>query len=429
MTVEEEPRHQLLENIPEDLKLIQCVNFIQSSEDLDVVIEALNFLRSRASEQEDTEAKTKLSILYMDDHPLVAKNEIESTIWSRSVFDKQLSSALHLVSGLFTSSRETSGLAIINSRENVCVSYLAGLLYTKGIGFSQDLEKGVSFLKYAATEGKLGEAACELGRIYGDRYRYSYHQPRESVHWFERAFECGSNQAIVDLAYSFFEGSEDVPKDDTRAFRYAKEGALSNDKYCQYIVGHLYLKGKGIEQDSKEALKWLDQSAKQGFSVALEEQVAVYMNGQGNVAKDYERAYQCCTSGTATNIPYCQVCLGDMYRNGWGVEQDYQKAFEYYQKAASSNQSDTPYPYAQHMIGEMFLHGEGVPRDLAVAKEWFQIASTQGYEPSQVKIQQISLLEQNTLLQKQKDASNEDQQQEKQEKRSSRWSLGFFRKQ
>ncbi|EIE88087.1 hypothetical protein RO3G_12798 [Rhizopus delemar RA 99-880] len=127
------------------------------------------------------------------------------------------------------------------------------------------------------------------------------------------------------------------------------------------------------------------------------------MNGQGNVAKDYERAYQCCTSNTATNIPYCQ--------------------------AASSNQSDTPYPYAQHMIGEMFLHGEGVPRDLAVAKEWFQIASTQGYEPSQVKIQQISLLEQNTLLQKQKDASNEDQQQEKQEKRSSRWSLGFFRKQ
>lgn len=43
-----------------------------------------------------------------------------------------------------------------------------------------------------------------------------------------------------------------------------------------------------------------------------------------------------------------------------------------------------------------------------MAKEWFQIASTQGYEPSQVKIQQISLLEQNTLLQKQKDASNED---------------------
>lgn len=67
---------------------------------------------------------------------------------------------------------------------------------------------------------------------------------------------------------------------------------------------------------------------------------------------------------------------------------------------------------------------------MAIAKEWFQIASTQGYEPSQVKIQQISLLEENTL-QKQKEAAAAaaaEQQQQTQEKRSSRWSLGFFRK-
>ncbi|RCH94620.1 LRP2 binding protein [Rhizopus stolonifer] len=428
MTVEE---HQILESIPEDLKLIQCVTLIQSCDDLEVCLEALNFLRLKATEQQDTEAKTKLSILYMEDQMYIGKNEVESVIWSRSVFDKQLSSALQLASGLFAS-RQTNGLEIIEGSldKDPHASYLAGILYTKGIGFTQDLEKGVRLLKYAATEGKLGEAACELGRIYGDRYKYSYRQSADSVHWFERAFECGSNQAIVDLAYSFFEGSPDVPKDDGRAFRYAKDGSLSNDKYCQYIVGHLYLKGRGVEQDTKEALRWLDESAKQGFSVALEEQVAVYMNGQGNVAKDYQKAYQCCTQGTAANIPYCQVCLGDLYRNGWGVKQDYQRAFELYQSAASTNQSDTPYPYAQHMIGEMFLHGEGVPKDLAIAKEWFQIASTQGYEPSQVKIQQISLLEENTL-QKQKEAAAAaaaEQQQQTQEKRSSRWSLGFFRK-
>jgi TPR repeat protein len=63
------------------------------------------------------------------------------------------------------------------------------------------------------------------------------------------------------------------------------------------------------------------------------------------------------------------------------------------------------------------LNGEGVPKDLAVAKEWFQIASTQGYEPSQSRLQQIELLDNNKKV-----------QQDQQEKRSSRWSLNFFKK-
>ncbi|CAO3700443.1 unnamed protein product [Rhizopus stolonifer] len=106
MTVEE---HQLLESIPEDLKLIQCVTLIQSCDDLEVCLEALNFLRLKATEQQDTEAKTKLSILYMENQMYIGKNEVEFVIWSRSVFDKQLSSALQLASGLFAS-RQTNGL-------------------------------------------------------------------------------------------------------------------------------------------------------------------------------------------------------------------------------------------------------------------------------------------------------------------------------
>lgn len=79
-----------------------------------------------------------------------------------------------------------------------------------------------------------------------------------------------------------------------------------------------------------------------------------------------------------------------------------------------------------------FFNGEGVPVDLAVAKEWFQIASTQGYEQSQVKLQQIESIENDTALQQkqQQEQNNQQQQQQtdQQEKRSSRWSLSFFNK-
>lgn len=365
MLSEQELHHQF-ETIPEGLGLIHCVNILTTSQDLSDALEALNYLRYKACHH-DTEAKTKLSILFgggQDDpparYPHIQHDPAESALWSRSVFDKQLSQALQLCAPIFITTDDlsiTNFIDVMTANMNrdgqeVLLCYLAGLLYTKGIGYQQDIKRGIACLKFAATEGKIAEAGCELGRIYGDRYKYSLQQPAESIHWFHRAFECGSTQAVVDLAYGFFEGSAQVPKDDARALRYAKDGALLNDKYCQYIVGHLYLKGRGgIEPNAQEAVKFLNASASQGFAVALEEETSVYMYGQGNVKQDYQKAYQCCIQPIAINIPFCQARLGDIYRNAWGVTQDFHKSFEYYQNAAS--QSDTPYPYAQHMLGEM----------------------------------------------------------------------------
>jgi TPR repeat protein len=347
------------ESVREELRLIHCVDILQTSTLLSDTIKALNYLRNKACHL-DTEAKTKLSIIYSEQgYPLVVQDFSESSVWSRSVFDKQLSLALCACASIFGTTDDLSTTHFINvmtanmnrDGQEASLCYLAGLLYSKGIGYDQDIKRGISLLQFAATEGKNAEAACELGRIYGDRYKYSLNEPSESIHWFHRAFECGSTQAVVDLAYGFFEGSVQVPKDDMRALRYAKDGALLNDKYCQYIVGHLYLKGRGIQTNAQEAIKFLNASANQGFAVALEEETSVYMYGHGNVKQDYKKAYTCCMQTIAMNIPFCQARLGDMYRNAWGVTQDFHKSFEYYQNAAS--QSETPYPYAQHMLGEM----------------------------------------------------------------------------
>lgn len=363
MITAESSFNQDLENIHEELRLIHCVQTLETSSDLQETLAALNYLRQKATENHDTEAKTKLSILYSEPSlPIIKQDESESTLWSRSVFDKQLSQALQGCSLTLHSLDDVSTTHFLkesthhpnNSKrqDHYALCYLVGLLLTKGIGFQQDLNHGIELLQLAAKEGKIAEAGCELGRLYGDRYRYSLNQPAESIHWFHVAFECGSTQAVVDLAYGFFEGSgQDVPKDDVRALRYAKDGALLNDKYCQYIVGHLYLKGRGVAANAQEAMKWLHASAQQGFAVAIEEETSVYMFGHGNVKQDYEKAYQCCIQPSAANIPFCQARLGDMYRNAWSVPQDYPKAFQYYQNAAS--QAETPYPYAQHMLGEM----------------------------------------------------------------------------
>ncbi|KAG0168711.1 hypothetical protein DFQ28_006264 [Apophysomyces sp. BC1034] len=418
-----------------ELRLINATELIRKSteDDSALALKALTFLRLRATQQ-DTEAKTKLSTIYAEgSSPFIQKDQREADLWSRSVFDKQLSCALYACSADLADNADgfsTMDLILEGAkarRPHLC--YLVGLLLSKGIGLEQDIEEGIRYLQQAAEDGQA-DAAYELGRVYSDRYSYSKNNMAQSLLWYEKALEHGDTRALVDLAYGFYEGSPEVQKDDARAFRYAEMGAKANDKYCQYILGNLYLKGRGTPENAQEAIKWLATSVEQGFTLAIEDIATVYLRGSGNVEKNFERAYEWCKRGES-NITFCQTALGDIYRNGWSVQRNYQKAFEYYQTAAS--QPDAPHHYAQHMLGEMFLNGEGIPQDIAVAKEWFQIAASQGYEPSRQKLQILaatkSIQPQQDAVQKNGNTSSSGgDSPQPQEKRPSRWSLSFLSK-
>ncbi|KAF9546988.1 hypothetical protein EC957_008992 [Mortierella hygrophila] len=69
-----------------------------------------------------------------------------------------------------------------------------------------------------------------------------------------------------------------------------------------------------------------------------------------------------------------QVTLGDMYRDGKGVPQDYQAAMDWYLKAAE--QGD---PAGQRGVGGLYYYGHGVPRDYSAAMDWGLKAANQGH--------------------------------------------------
>jgi TPR repeat protein len=62
-----------------------------------------------------------------------------------------------------------------------------------------------------------------------------------------------------------------------------------------------------------------------------------------------------------------------MYEHGLGVEQSYERAFEYYEQAA-----DLGLATAQYSLGVMYYKGDGVERDIAKAREWWTKAAAQG---------------------------------------------------
>ncbi len=62
---------------------------------------------------------------------------------------------------------------------------------------------------------------------------------------------------------------------DTRAFDAFKKSAELNFKYGQLNLAEMYLTGKAVSRDVTQALYWLEQASKQGFSPAIKKYIFV----------------------------------------------------------------------------------------------------------------------------------------------------------
>ena len=68
-----------------------------------------------------------------------------------------------------------------------------------------------------------------------------------------------------------------------------------------------------------------------------------------------------------------QFKLGQLYEFGKGVEQRFEKAFFWYEKAASGGLAS-----AQYNLGLLYENGRGTTKDYKKAAKWYQLASEQG---------------------------------------------------
>lgn len=57
---------------------------------------------------------------------------------------------------------------------------------------------------------------------------------------------------------------------------YAKELAPQGDKYAQYMVGYMYLAGRGVDRDPAEALAWYRLAAERGEPKFIQARDALY---------------------------------------------------------------------------------------------------------------------------------------------------------
>jgi len=93
---------------------------------------------------------------------------------------------------------------------------------------------------------------------------------------------------------------------------------------------------------------------------------------------DYETAYNTMISlANTSEDPVAQYYLGVMYMKGQGVEQDYEKAGEWFRKA-----SEQGLAVAMYKLAKLYTRGEGVPKDLEFAYVWYSVAAVHEHQKS-----------------------------------------------
>lgn len=125
-----------------------------------------------------------------------------------------------------------------------------------------------------------------------------------------------------------------------------------------------------FRQYSKELLEDI-RFAKQGDSEAQFRLGDRYYNG-GGIEQNYEEAVWWWNKAAEQGDADAQNNLGICYSNGEGVVQDYKEAVKWFRMAAEHGQAD-----AQFNLGRCYENGEGVKQDFKEAEKWFHKALEQ----------------------------------------------------
>ncbi|KAJ3333727.1 hypothetical protein HDU76_004539 [Blyttiomyces sp. JEL0837] len=215
--------------------------------------------------------------------------------------------------------------------------------------------------------------------------------------------ELGHPQANYALGIGYRYGLTGLTPDYKKAIKYLTYAAEHDVYEAQYEVGIMYKKGYGIDNgvDYKIALSWFKSSAMKGTGnikyMSHNEIGEFYTLGLGGLPVNYVEAvrmYQ--IAAVEGNLATAQYNLGDMYRYGKGVEQDYIMAYPWYWKSGSEQgysfgqnglgdfiimAAEQGNSTAQNNLGGIYYSGNveaGVEKDLGEAVKWFKMAADQG---------------------------------------------------
>ena len=300
-------------------------------------------------------------------------------------------------------------LGLMNMRgEGRPVNRLHAAMWLK-LGVGRDEPRAARNLEMVATE--LTRAQVK------EAFALAAEFPR-AARSFKAAVLENEADALVALGEAFAKGTG-VDVDPEMASEWYRRAVVLQHPRAQMLLGLAYLTGRGVKLNVEEGMRLLGMAAGQGYadaeyelaevlflraathsqSIALFEAAA----NHGQVRAQF-RLGQLCKAGevgksrsrgspihrdTALHLKMALAWFskaaecgdveavfeqGQMYAQGLGTAQDFERAAECYQQAAAKGHAK-----AAFNLGFLFAHGQGVEQDEVRAYQWYRISELSGY--------------------------------------------------
>lgn len=208
-----------------------------------------------------------------------------------------------------------------------------GYCYMNGKGVKKNMTSGFQCFEAALDFGNE-EAIANIGLCYHWGTGVA-HDSKKAIDYLTQASEKGFCKAKYYLAFYYFNGWDNTPKQTIMAIQLWKDAASKGDAYSLCQLGLLYYKGDSISKDYNKAFQYLSKAAEKNVPMAYYQIGICYSSGHG-ISKDEQIAFQYFNKAANMNLPIAQYRLGTCYKNGRGVEKDWNLALKWY-KAAIDN--------------------------------------------------------------------------------------------
>ena len=150
-------------------------------------------------------------------------------------------------------------------------------------------------------------------------------------------------------------------------------------KVANCHFGNNYYFGNNMPQDYTQTVKLMEKASQQvGDAEDQFNLGTMYYKGDGGLKKDYEKAMEWWQKAADQGYAQAQFNLGVIYASDEWVTQDYKKAMEWWQKAADQGDAE-----AQYNLGVIYACGKWVEQDDEKAVEWYEKAAQQGHAKAQ----------------------------------------------
>ena len=209
---------------------------------------------------------------------------------------------------------------------------LLGELLIKGTGIRANVQKGVDMLEAAIRQEHPGAMDSLAGFL--EEGTHVHRDVARAVRLLMRAASFGYTPAMYRLANTFLEGVL-VPKSSTEAFKWFQRCAESDESddalplYFRELASCLQA-GRGCDADLARAQQLLLQAAKRGDAVSMVELAKTYLSNKEEYKQDAPAAVALLKEASQAGSTDADLVLGNLYYHGLQVEQDLQRALNYY---------------------------------------------------------------------------------------------------